>query len=59
MPYIENSKVKIPFALKLVMLLVITLGQRLGGSGENSSFNDEIGEKFLSKWCGQVKILEQ
>ena len=29
-PSIENSKVKIPIALKLVMLLVITLGQRLG-----------------------------
>ena len=29
-PSIENSKVKIPIALKLVLLLVITLGQRLG-----------------------------
>ena len=58
-PSIDNNKVKILIALKLVMLLVITLGQRLGGSGENSSFNDEIGEKFLSKWCGQVKIPEQ
>ena len=29
-PSTENSKVKIPIALKLVLLLVITLGQRLG-----------------------------
>ena len=58
-PSIENSKVKIPIARKLVLILVITLGQRLGVLVKNSSFYDEIGEKFLSKWCGQVKIPEQ
>ena len=29
-PSTENSKVKLPIDLKLVLLLVITLGQRLG-----------------------------
>ena len=56
-PSIENSKVKILIALKLVLVLVIILGQRLGVLVKIPVSMMKLVKN--SKWCVQVKIPEQ